>query len=66
MSLFFSAKIDLSYVDPVVIGRSVFNTTNEFMCGVVGYVRDVLCAILDTILAFVKGIYSHHLTSVIS
>lgn len=66
VSLFLSGQIDLSYIDPVVIGRSVFNTTNEFMCRVVGCVRDVLCAILDAILAVVKGTYSHHLTSVTS
>lgn len=63
MSLFFSGKIDLSYIDPVVIGRGVFSVTNEFMCGMVGYIQDVLCAILDTILDVVKGIYSPHLTS---
>lgn len=63
MSLFFSGKTDLSYIDPVVIGRGVFNVTNELVCGVVGYIQDVLCAVLDTILDVVKGIYSRHLTS---
>lgn len=60
MFLFFSGKIDVSYIDPVVIGRSVFSVANEFTCGVVGYVRDVFCAILDTILDVVKGIYAPH------
>lgn len=55
MSVLFSGKIDLSYIDPVVIGRGVFSVTNELMCGVVGYIQDVLCAILDTILDVVKG-----------
>lgn len=65
MSLFlFSEKIDLSYIDPVVIGRGVFSVANESMCGVVGYIRDVLCAILDSIVNVVKGIYSSLLTSV--
>lgn len=61
-SLFFSGKIDVSYIDPVVIGRGVFSVVNELTCGVVGYIQDVLCAILDTILDVVKGIYSPHLS----
>ncbi len=56
MPLLFPGKIDLSYIDPVVIGRRVFRVTNEFVGGVVGYIQDVLCAILDTILDVVKGI----------
>ncbi|KAI3367181.1 hypothetical protein L3Q82_008240 [Scortum barcoo] len=48
-------KTDLSYIDPVVIGRNVFSVTNEFMCGVGGYIQDVLCAVLETILDVVKG-----------
>lgn len=63
-SCFFSGKIDLSYLDPVVIGRGVFSVTNESASGVVDYIRSVLCAILDSILDVVKGIYSSHLTSV--
>lgn len=63
MSLSFSGKTDLSYVDPVVIGRDVFSVTNEFINGVTGYIQGVLCAVLDTILDVVKGIYSPHLTS---
>lgn len=61
--LLFSGKIDLSYIDPVVIGRRVFHVTNEITCGVVGYIQDVLCAILDTILDVVKGIYSTYSTN---
>ncbi len=56
MPLLFPGKIDLSYIDPVVIGRRVIHVTNEFVGGVVGYIQDVLCAILDTILDVVKGI----------
>ena len=63
MSLFFSGKVDLSYVDPVVVGRGVFGVTNDFVCGVGGYIQDVLCAILDTILDVVKGIYSLYVAS---
>lgn len=54
--LFHSGKIDLGYIDPVMIGRGVFNATNEFMCGVASYIQDVLCSILDTTLNVVKGI----------
>ena len=52
----------LSYVDPVVVGRQAFHSTNDFMCGVVGTFRDTLCDIVDTILDTVldinKGMYS--------
>lgn len=62
MHLFFfffhPGKTDLSYIDPVMIGRGVFNATNEFMCGVASYIQDVLCSILDTTLNVVKGIYA--------
>lgn len=63
MPMFFLGKTDLSYIDPVVVGRGVFSVTNELMCGAVGYIQDVLCAILDTILDVVKGIYFPHLMS---
>lgn len=52
----FPGKPDLSYVDPVVIGRGVFRTTNEFTCEVVGYIQGVLSFILDSVLDVVKGI----------
>ncbi|XP_036006752.1 uncharacterized protein LOC105939031 [Fundulus heteroclitus] len=45
-----------SYVDPVVIGRRAFHSTNDFMCGVVGSIRDMLCAIVDTVLDAVLDI----------
>lgn len=51
-------------MDPVVIGRSVFRVTNDLACGVVGYIQDVLCAVLDNLLDVVKGINSAHLTRV--
>ena len=55
MSMLFSGNIDLSFIDPVVIGRDVFSVINELMCEVGGYIQDVLCAILDAILDVVKG-----------
>lgn len=55
--LFFSGGIDLSYIDPVVIGRRVFTVTNELVAGVVGSIQDVICSIIDTVLDLVKGIY---------
>lgn len=55
--LFFSGGIDLSYIDPVVIGRRVFTVTNELVGGVVGSIQDVICSIIDTVLDLVKGIY---------
>nr|XP_019953442.1 PREDICTED: uncharacterized protein LOC109636263 [Paralichthys olivaceus] len=48
-------KIDLGYIDPVVTGRGVFSVINEFICGVEGYIKKVLCAVWDTILDVVKG-----------
>lgn len=45
----------------MVIGRGIFSVTNEFMCEVGGYIQDVLCAILDTILDVVEGIHSPRL-----
>ncbi len=52
----------LSYVDPVVIGRRAFHSTNDFICGVVGSFRDTLCAVVDSILDTIadvnKGIFS--------
>lgn len=53
-----SGKIDLSYIDPVIIGRSVFSVANELMCGVAGHIQDVLCFVLDTGMDVVKGFYS--------
>lgn len=51
----------LSYIDPVVIGRKVFHSTDDFVCGVVGSFRDTLCAIVDTVLDTIsdinKGLY---------
>lgn len=55
--LFFSGGIDLSYIDPVVIGRRVFTVTNELVGAVVGSIQDVICSIIDTVLDLVKGIY---------
>lgn len=56
--LFFSGSIDLSYIDPVVIGRRVFTVTNELVGGVVGSIQDVICNVINTLLDLVKGIYT--------
>lgn len=42
-------------MDPVVIGRSVFSATNDTISGIVGYIQDVLCGILDAVLDIIKG-----------
>lgn len=42
-------------MDPVVIGRSVFSVTNDTISGIVGYIQDVLCGVLDTVLDVIKG-----------
>lgn len=46
---------DISFTDPVVIGRDVFSAANDTVSGIVGYIQDVLCAILDKILDIIKG-----------
>lgn len=46
----------LSYVDPVIIGRRAFHSTNDLVCGVVGSIRDTLCAIMDTIIDIILAI----------
>lgn len=52
----------LSYIDPVVIGRQAFHSTNDFMSGAAGSLRDTVCAavddIFDTIADISKGVYS--------
>lgn len=62
ISLQTTGNFYLSYVDPVVIGRRAFHSTNDFMCGVVGSFRGSLCAVvdtlLDTLLDINKGMYS--------
>lgn len=40
----------LSYIDPVIIGRQAFHSTNDFICGVMGSFRDMLSAIVDTVM----------------
>lgn len=46
---------DVSFMDPVVVGRGAFSVTNDTLSGIVGYIQDVLCAILDKILDITKG-----------
>ena len=55
MCLFFSGTIDISFIDPVVVGRNVFSVTNDFLSGIAEYIQGVLCAILDVILETVEG-----------
>lgn len=54
--LFFSGTTDISFIDPVVIGRNVYSVTNDFVNGIAGYIQDVLCAMLDVILDAFKGV----------
>eukprot|EP00066_Takifugu_rubripes_P028619 XP_011617885.1 PREDICTED: uncharacterized protein LOC101078822 [Takifugu rubripes] len=49
------APIDLSYIDPVVIGRQVFTVTNELVGGVVAYVQDAICTVINAVMDGVKG-----------
>lgn len=56
--LFFSGTTDVSFVDPVVVGRNFFSVTNDFVSGIAGYIQDVLCAIMDVILDTAKGTVS--------
>lgn len=44
-------------MDPVVIGRHIFSVTNDTVSGIVGYIQDVLCAVLDGVLDITKGTY---------
>lgn len=53
---FFSGAIDLSYIDPVVIGRRVFTVTNELVGGVVACVQDAICTVINAVVDGVKGI----------
>ena len=49
---------DLSFIDPVVVGRDVFSVTMGFVDGLVGYIQDMLCTVLDTVLETAKGSYT--------
>lgn len=53
--LFFSGTTDISFMDPVLIGRNVFSVANDTVGGITGYIQDTLCAILDTTLDLIKG-----------
>lgn len=56
--LFFSGTTDVSFIDPVVIGRNVFNVTNDFVSGIAEYIQGVLCATTDVILDTFQGTVS--------
>lgn len=42
-------------MDPVVVGRDVFSVINDTVNGIVGFIQDVFCAIVDKILDITKG-----------
>ncbi|MED6276149.1 hypothetical protein CHARACLAT_000373, partial [Characodon lateralis] len=46
---------DISFIDPVVLGRTFFSVINDAVGGIMGYIQDILCAILDTVLDISKG-----------
>lgn len=50
-----TGKLDISYLDPVVIGRGAFTATNDFMSGITGHIQGALCSIVDTLLDVFKG-----------
>lgn len=50
-----SGTTDVSFIDPVVIGRNAFNVTNDFVSGIAAYIQDVLCAVLDVTLDSLQG-----------
>lgn len=57
----------LSYVDPAVVGRRAFHSTNDFLGGVLEHLRDALGAVVDTVtdttLDISKGLSSYLFTS---
>lgn len=52
-----SGTTDVSFMDPVVIGRSVFSTANDTISGIAGNIQEMLCAVVDMILEVIKGIH---------
>lgn len=50
-----SGTTDVSFIDPVVIGRNAFSVTNDFVSGIAAYIQDVLCAVLDVTLDSLQG-----------
>ncbi|TNN24961.1 hypothetical protein EYF80_064913 [Liparis tanakae] len=46
---------DVSFMDPVVVGRHVFSVVNDTVSGAVGDIRDALCAVVDIVLDVTKG-----------
>lgn len=53
--MFFSGATDVSFIDPVVIGRNVFSVTNDFASGIAEYIQGVLCTVIDVILDTYHG-----------
>lgn len=67
--LLFTGTTDVSFIDPVGIGRNAFSVINDFVSGIAGYIHDMLCALLDVILDTVQGtvstmIVTHYITYV--
>lgn len=50
-----SGTTDISFIDPVVIGRNAFSVTNDFVSDLAAYIQDVLCVILDMTLESLQG-----------
>ncbi|MEQ2241490.1 hypothetical protein ILYODFUR_025838, partial [Ilyodon furcidens] len=44
-----------SYIDPVVIGRRAFHSTNDFMCGMIGCFRNTVDTVINAVLDIRKG-----------
>lgn len=53
--MFSSGATDISFIDPVVIGRNVFSVTNDFVGGIAEYIQGVLCTVIDAILDTYHG-----------
>lgn len=50
-----SGTTDISFIDPVVVGRNAFSVTNDFVSGVAAHIQDLLCAVLDVIMDSLQG-----------
>lgn len=56
--LFFSGATDVGFIDPVAIGRNVFNVTNDFVSGIAENICGVVNTIMDVILDTIQGTVS--------
>ncbi|KAF7661276.1 hypothetical protein LDENG_00265520 [Lucifuga dentata] len=46
---------DISFMDPVIIGRNAISVANDAANGITGKIQELLCAIFDNILDIMKG-----------